>query len=84
MFSFARFSAHGACGVHSSETLFETEKGLFHDLFDPTSCDKINIVASQDTIDDNIIFKHQETNTIIPNNLIKCLNYINIWISENG
>jgi len=36
-----------------------------------------HIVASQDTIDDNIVFKHQETNTVIPNNLIKCVNYIN-------
>ncbi len=63
--------------VNFTLSLSEIEKGLFDDLFDPTSCDCINVIASQDTPDDNIIFKHLETNTIIPSSLIKCVNYIN-------
>lgn len=58
-------------------SLFETEKGLFNDLFDPEESDNINIIAIQDTVDNIIIFKHLETDTIISNSLIKCANYIN-------
>lgn len=71
------FDVNNPVEIKFTLSLSKTEKGLFDDLFDPTNSDKINIVASQDTIDDNIVFKHQETNTVIPNNLIKCVNYIN-------
>lgn len=63
--------------IEMTLSLFETEKGLFNDLFDPEESDNINIIAIQDTVDSIIIFKHLETDTIISNSLIKCVNYIN-------
>lgn len=63
--------------IEMTLSLFETEKGLFSDLFDPEESDNINIIAIQDTVDNIIIFKHLETDTIISNSLIKCVNYIN-------
>ncbi|MBU5426990.1 AAA family ATPase [Tissierella pigra] len=63
--------------IEMTLSLFETEKGLFNDLFDPEESDNINIIAVQDTVDSIIIFKHLETDTIISNSLIKCVNYIN-------
>ena len=63
--------------IEMTLSLFETEKGLFNDLFDPEESDNINIIAVQDTVDNTIIFKHLETETIISNSLIKCVNYIN-------
>ena len=51
--------------IEMTLSLFETEKGLFNDLFDPEESDNINIIAIQDTVDSIIIFKHRETDTII-------------------
>ncbi len=57
-------------------TLDDTEIGLFEDLFDPQESKTINIIARQETIDDNIQFFHQESDTNIPPSSVKSLNYI--------
>ena len=57
-------------------TVDDIEIGLFEDLFDPEESDTINIIARQETIDDNIQFFHEESNANIPPSSVKCLNYI--------
>jgi putative ATP-dependent endonuclease of the OLD family len=57
--------------------LSEIEQGFFDDLFDPTDREKINIVAVQESPDDVIRFQHQESGTVISNNIVRCVNYIN-------
>ncbi|MCS5694996.1 ATP-dependent nuclease [Desulfofundulus thermocisternus] len=57
-------------------TLDDVEIGLFEDLFDPHESKTINIIARQETIDDNIQFFHQESGTNIPPSSVRCLNYI--------
>ena len=57
-------------------SLDNIEIGLFEDLFDPGESDSINIIAKQETIDDNIQFLHGESGTYIPASSVKCLNYI--------
>lgn len=57
-------------------TLDNIEIGLFEDLFDPNENNSINIIAKQETIDDNIQFLHEESGTNIPASSVKCLNYI--------
>jgi len=57
-------------------TLDDIEIGLFEDLFDPQESKTINIIARQETIDDNIQFFHQESGANIPPSSVKCLNYI--------
>jgi putative ATP-dependent endonuclease of the OLD family len=62
--------------ISLSLTLDDIEIGLFEDLFDPEESDTINIKAKQETIDDNIQFFHEESDTNIPPSSVKCLNYI--------
>ena len=57
-------------------TLDDIEIGLFEDLFDPEESDTINIIAKQETVDDNIQFFHEESEASIPPSSVKCLNYI--------
>jgi len=57
-------------------TLDDIEIGLFEDLFDPEESGTINIIARQETIDDNIQFFHEESGANIPPISVKCLNYI--------
>jgi len=57
-------------------SLDDIEIGLFEDLFDPSESDSINIIAKQETIDDNVQFLHRESGTYIPASSVKCLNYI--------
>jgi len=56
--------------------LEEVEIGLFDDLFDPTDSTKINIKATQSTVDDPIDFWHVESNTRIPASMVKFLNFL--------
>jgi putative ATP-dependent endonuclease of the OLD family len=62
--------------ISLSLTLDDIEIGLFEDLFYPEESDTINIKAKQETIDDNIQFFHEESDTNIPPSSVKCLNYI--------
>lgn len=57
-------------------TLDNIEIGLFEDLFDPNESNSINIIAKQETIDDNIQFFHKVSGTNIPASSVKCLNHI--------
>jgi len=57
-------------------SLDDIEIGLFEDLFDPNESDSINIIAEQETIDDNIQFLHRESGTNILPSSVKCFNYI--------
>jgi len=57
-------------------SLDDIEIGLFGDLFDPDESDSINIIAKQETIDDNIQFLHRESGTNILPSSVKCFNYI--------
>jgi len=57
-------------------SLDNIEIGLFEDLFDPNESDSINIIAKQETIDDNVQFLHRESGAYIPASSVKCLNYI--------
>lgn len=56
-------------------TLDNIEIGLFEDLFDPNEKNSINIIAKQETMDDNIQFFHKESGTNIPASSVKCINY---------
>ncbi len=56
--------------------LSDIEQGFFDDLFDPNDREKINIVAIQESPDDEIKFQHQESGTVISNSIVRCVNYI--------
>lgn len=56
--------------------LYDIEIGLFEDLFDPEGSNTMNIIARQETIDDNIQFFHKESGANIPPSSVKCLNCI--------
>ncbi len=56
--------------------LNDVEKGNFEDLFDGANPDLINILCTQETVDDNISFVHKETGIHIPASRIRCANFI--------
>lgn len=56
--------------------LDEIEIGIFDDLFDPVDSSKVNIKATQNTVDDPIDFWHVESNTRIPSSMVKFLNFL--------
>ena len=63
--------------VEFSLILEDIERGFFDDLFDPENCNQVNLIALQESIDDNISFYHRESQTSISSNLVRCVNYIN-------
>jgi len=63
--------------INFSLGLLEVEQGLFEDLFDATDRKTINIVATQESPEDSIKFKHEESGEIIHSKLVRCTNYIN-------
>ncbi|MBW4464677.1 MAG: AAA family ATPase [Pegethrix bostrychoides GSE-TBD4-15B] len=62
--------------VKFSLELSEIEQGFFEDLFDPSERGKINIVAIQESPDEEIKFHHEESGTAISKKIIRCVNYI--------
>ena len=56
--------------------LADIEIAHFEDLFDPDDESIINISCVQDNVDDNIIFSHSESQSIIRPSWIRCLNYV--------
>ncbi|KYD30146.1 ATP-dependent nuclease [Parageobacillus toebii] len=62
--------------VKLSLILDEDELGIFEDLFDPENENQINIVAIQEGPNENITYKHLETDTLISNTIIRKLNFI--------
>ncbi|WP_271628807.1 ATP-dependent nuclease [Caldicellulosiruptor sp. DIB 104C] len=56
--------------------LEDAEKGVFGDLFDPLDCEKINILAKQETPEDSIRYFHIESGMEIPKQDIRCINFI--------
>lgn len=63
--------------IHFSLELDKMEVGALGDLFDPDNSNNLNLVAVQESVDDNLEFKHKESNTSIRNSDLKLsINYI--------
>jgi len=56
--------------------LDDIEIGNFEDLCDGENSNYINIVCNQETVDDNIVFQHKETEIYIPASRIRAANFI--------
>lgn len=70
------YNSDRAIEVEFSLELETLEIGMFNDLFDPENSHILNIVAVQESVDDNLEFKHKESGSFIPRADLKCINYI--------
>ncbi|MDX6152000.1 ATP-dependent nuclease [Marinococcus sp. PL1-022] len=63
--------------IYLSLMLNDEEKGMFDDFFDPENNNRLNLIVSQESPDENIEFKHEESETRLSNNVLKKVLHIN-------
>ncbi|NJS15857.1 MAG: AAA family ATPase [Nostocaceae cyanobacterium CSU_2_110] len=70
------FNPSKPINISFSLGLSALEQGLFDDLFDPNDREIINIIATQECPDERVSFIHKDSQTIISNSKLRCVNYI--------